>query len=100
MESAQRMTRLILLAGLLFVARCGTGGGGTVADPKLGGPCAATCDCKLTTKPLACAGEWACNASKVCEFTCRSSCNSSGVSTCKIDEDCNGTLCSTRGTCK
>ena len=86
------MTRLFLLAGCLLVA-CG-------GNPKLGGPCKATCDCTATNAPLTCPGEWVCNTTSTCEYTCKSTCNSSGVSTCGADEDCNGVLCSSRRACR
>ena len=84
------MARFFLLVVLL--AGCG--------DPKLGGPCKGSCDCTSTVAPVKCTGEWVCNASSTCEYTCKSPCDSSGVSTCGADETCNGVLCSSRVTCK
>jgi hypothetical protein len=76
---------------LLFAFGCG-------GDPKLGGPCAATCDCKATNAGSKCVGEWVCNSASTCEYTCKTAC-SGAVSTCGADEDCNGSFCSSRKGC-
>ncbi len=86
------MMRLLLLAGFLLV--------GCSGDPKLGGPCKGACDCTATHAPLKCIGEWVCNPQSTCEYTCKSPCSATGVSTCGADEDCNGVLCSSRKACK
>jgi hypothetical protein len=71
------------------------GGGSTTS-----GPCQTTCDCKDTTTPLSCTGggEWDCNESQTCEYSCKTSCTGQ-VYTCASDEKCNGTICSERTTC-
>ena len=85
------MTRLFLLVGF-FLVGCG-------GDPKLGGPCKATCDCTSTVAGSKCVGEWGCNTAGTCEYGCKAAC-SGAVSTCGVDEDCNGTFCSARKACK
>jgi hypothetical protein len=68
---------------------------GGSGNPKLDGPCNATCDCKRTDAPSKCIGEWVCNASKTCEYTCQAAC-SGPVSTCPDGTECNGSICSAR----
>ena len=65
----------------------------------LGGPCQTTCDCKLTTAPVKCPGEWVCNAQSTCEYTCKNTCQLGGVYTCSSNDDCNGSICSSRLGC-
>jgi hypothetical protein len=81
------------LAALVLLAAC------SGSTSPLGGPCQRSCDCARTDAPLGCAGEWACNADKVCEFSCTPSCGGGGVSTCAGDQRCNGTKCTARSTC-
>ncbi|MBI3182859.1 MAG: hypothetical protein HYZ28_12040 [Myxococcales bacterium] len=83
--------RGLAMAGLLFLG-CGT-------PPNSGGPCRATCDCKLTTAPADCLGEWVCNPQKTCEYACKSTCSSGAPSTCRDGEECNGSICSERTSC-
>lgn len=83
------MIRPFLICFLLALSGCGAGT-----------PCKTACDCTATTAPIKCAGEWGCNASSTCEYTCKNACDNSGVSTCKVDDECNGTLCSARKACK
>ena len=85
------MTRALLLLGILFFG-CG--------DPRLGGPCKVTCDCPAMNAPINCPGEWVCNANSTCEYTCKSGCDPNGVSTCRVEEECLGTLCSSRKGCQ
>jgi len=86
------MRRLLpLLVVLSSVVAC--------APATLGGPCQKTCDCPNLGAPIRCPGEWGCNADKVCEYTCKGSCDPTGVYTCRGDEECVGTLCSERKAC-
>jgi hypothetical protein len=74
---------------------------GTACGPaNLGGPCNTTCDCKLTTAPVKCPGEWICNAQSTCEYTCKNTCQTGGVYTCSASDDCNGSICSSRLGCR
>jgi hypothetical protein len=61
-------------------------------------PCQSTCDCTETSSDNHCVGEWVCNASKVCEYACKTTCSGT-VFTCPANEDCNGTICSARKAC-
>jgi hypothetical protein len=76
-------------AALLFAALLFT----SCTPSTIGGPCAQTCDCKETTAPVRCPGEWVCNPQSLCEYTCKSSCDPNGVYTCPSCEDCIGTIC-------
>jgi hypothetical protein len=78
--------------GLLLALSCG--------DPKLRGPCKTTCDCKDTDQPASFLGEWNCNAQSICEYTQKSSFSNAAPSTCAGDDECNGSLCSSRIACK
>lgn len=63
--------------------------------------CKTTCDCANTANaPIKCPGEWGCSASGTCEYSCKNLCDPNGVSTCRADEECIGTFCSARKTCK
>jgi hypothetical protein len=84
--------RSLLLLGLLALSSCG--------DPKLGSPCQATCDCKETTAPESCPGEWVCNAQKACEYRCKGGCGTGAPYTCRDGEECNGSICSERQACR
>ncbi|MHB8877769.1 MAG: hypothetical protein ACYC8T_29100 [Myxococcaceae bacterium] len=68
--------------------------------PASGGPCAASCDCKQSGKPLDCLGEWTCNLQKTCEYTCKGTCALGAPYTCRDGEDCNGSICSEKIGCK
>jgi hypothetical protein len=88
--------RSLRVTGLLFafslLSACG--------PANLGGPCNTTCDCKLTTAPVKCPGEWICNAQSTCEYTCKNPCETGGVYTCSASDDCNGSICSSRLGCR
>ena len=87
------MKALVIL--VLAVAQLSCGG-----NPKLGGPCQATCDCTSTTAGSKCLGEWICNEQKTCEYECKSNCSNSAPSTCRDGEECNGTICTSRVSCR
>ena len=65
------MLRALLVTAFLL-AGCGS-------DPTLGGSCNATCDCPVINAPIKCVGEWDCNSNKRCQYTCKSTCDSSGA---------------------
>jgi len=89
-ESLPLMIRTSLLLGfLLALSGCGAGA-----------PCQSACDCTATTAPIKCPGEWGCNASNTCEYSCKNLCDPNGVSTCRVDEECLGTFCSARKACQ
>lgn len=90
------MFRALLVAPRCFVVGLLLALGGCGGLP----PCKTACDCTSTTAPIKCPGEWGCNASSACEYTCKNTCDSSGVSTCSVDDECNGTICSARKACK
>jgi hypothetical protein len=79
-----------LLVGFLLAL----GGCGSSAS------CRTACDCPNMPVQVTCLGEWGCNASSACEYSCKNACDSSGVSTCRVDEECNGSICSARKACK
>lgn len=83
---------LLLAAAILLAPACG--------DPKLGGPCQASCDCKETHAPVRCPGEWVCNPQKTCEYSCKSPCGTGAPYTCRDGEECNGSICSERQACR
>jgi hypothetical protein len=83
---------LALFFSLAFLA-CG--------PTSLGGPCNQRCDCPQNNAPVKCPGEWVCNTAKTCEYQCKAACdNSGGISTCPVDHECNGSICSTRVGCR
>ena len=85
-----------MLFPLLAAALLSCGPANPQADA---GSCATACDCKATTKPQSCPGEWVCNLQKSCEYACKGACALGGVYTCRDGEECNGTICSERTTC-
>ncbi|GEM_PF-1942261 len=62
--------------------------------------CKTACDCPAMNAPIRCPGEWGCNLSNTCEYTCKNTCETGGVFTCGADDDCNGSICSARKACK
>lgn len=86
------MFRAALLSLVLFSS---TGCGGGAAS------CKTTCDCNNSlAAPEKCPGEWGCNASGTCEYSCKNLCDPNGVSTCRADEECGTTFCTARKACK
>lgn len=83
----------VLLLAVVAVGLSLACGGSTVAA----GPCSATCDCKQTSAPVKCPGEWQC-VSGTCEYKCQSQC-SELPHTCAASEPCNGSICSARTGC-
>lgn len=84
------MIRGFLLGAFLLMG-CGS---------QVGGPCQTDCDCRLTTAPVKCPGEWVCGPQKVCEYECKNPCEPGGVYTCRDGEDCNGSICSQKLACQ
>lgn len=63
------------------------------APSTIGPPCANTCSCAGLNAPVKCAGQWQCNADKLCEYSCSGPCLGDGG--CELaNETCDGSgLC-------
>lgn len=94
------MTRLFALGAIVLLLDVFPGSCGGCAPATTAGPCQTICDCDATmAAPVRCPGEWACNAEKLCEYSCRDLCTEDGGCT-DAAQTCNGTVCLTpRTTC-
>ena len=93
------MSKLLILGAAILLLDVFPGGGCSCTPTStLGGPCQTSCDCKATTAPIKCPGQWACNAKLTCEYSCTDPCSADG-GCATAGQTCVGDFCKTALQC-
>jgi hypothetical protein len=86
------MGKLLVFGAALLLLDVFPGGCSCADTSTTRGPCTNSCQCQGPNAPIKCPGAWECNASKVCEYTCKDLClDDGGCAT--AGQACNGSLC-------
>lgn len=89
------MPRLLVVGAVLLLDVFPGNCGGCGQPSTIAGPCNSICDCSATMNaPIRCPGQWACNADKLCEYSCGDDCLEDG-GCADGAKTCNGVICGT-----